>query len=84
MAPEPINVSSARAAELFQGKAASTIKDLMVENSQLSAVVEVLTQRVQEQEQALQDFRNRDMSQRMASAETLPRDPSPPQDASAV
>lgn len=39
---DAIQVPQARANEIFQGKAAATIKDLMVEVSQLSAVAEQL------------------------------------------
>lgn len=76
--PEPLQISSARAAEIFQGKAATAIKDLMVENSQLSAVVEALNQQVQELQQVVTEYRQRDMSQRAASAETPGPDASPP------
>jgi hypothetical protein len=55
--PNQINVSSQRANEIFQGKAATAIKDLMVENSALSAVCEAVQQALSEKEAELTELR---------------------------
>lgn len=48
MSQSPIQVSQKRSNEIFQGKAGSTIAELMVENAQLTAIVESLSQQLSE------------------------------------
>jgi outer membrane murein-binding lipoprotein Lpp len=71
-----VNVSTARVNELFQGKASSTIRDLMVENAQLQAVVEVLSTELQGARQQLAQYEARARHQAGVSSP----DPAPPQD----
>jgi hypothetical protein len=71
-----VNVSTARVNELFQGKAASTIKELMVENAQLQAVVEVLSTELQSARQQVATFEAKARLQAGASSP----DPGSPQD----
>lgn len=52
-----IQISSARANELFQGKAGDTITKMMVENSQLQAVAEALNQELQTARQTTEALR---------------------------
>jgi hypothetical protein len=52
-----IQISSARANELFQGKAGDTITRMMVENSQLQAVIEAVNQELQTTRQTLEAVR---------------------------
>jgi len=55
--PETVQVPQQRATEIFQGKAATTIKDLMVENSQLSAIAEQLGKELQAERSAHRETR---------------------------
>lgn len=71
-----VNVSTARVNELFQGKASAAIKDLMVENAQLQAVVEVLSTELQEARRQVATFEAR---ARQQASTPLP-EPAPPQD----
>jgi hypothetical protein len=71
-----VNVSTTRVNELFQGKAASTIKELMVENAQLQAVVEVLSTELREARQQVAQLQ----AKARQSAGVSSPDPAPPQD----
>lgn len=75
-----VNVSTARVNELFQGKAASTIKTLMVENAQLQAVVEALSTELQTARQQVATF---EAKARQQAVPTTPN-PAPPQDTDAT
>lgn len=76
--PESIQVANTRVAEIFQGKAASTIKDLMVENAQLSAVAEALHQQLAEAQGQVRELKVK-LSEATMPVPSAPA-PAPPQD----
>jgi hypothetical protein len=71
-----VNVSTSRVNEIFQGKASSAIRDLMVENAQLQAVVEVVTEELRSARQQIATYEARARQQ----AASLSPEPFPPQD----
>jgi hypothetical protein len=76
---EAIQVSTTRANEIFQGKALSTIQDLMVENSQVSAVAEQLSQELQRERAAHMETKLKLGAAMGAQSNELPPDTAPPQ-----
>ena len=70
---DSIQVSTARANEIFQGKAATSIKDLMVEVSQLSAVAEQLQTELLAERAA-----HRETKLKLGSAMSATAPPEPP------
>lgn len=44
--PQPVQVSNTRVHEVFKGKTAAVISDLMQENAQLTAAAEAMQQRI--------------------------------------
>lgn len=70
--PDAIQVSTARVNEIFQGKAASTIRDLMVESSQLQGVIEAMQGQLQEATSQV-----RELQARLGATAGPPSAPSP-------
>lgn len=84
MSQDAIQVSNARVTEIFQGKASTAIKDLMVENAQLQAVVESLSQELQDARSQVQAYKQRDLVMMTSSNGSTPPEPATPQDATST
>ena len=78
-----VQVSNTRVTEIFQGKASTAIKDLMVENAQLQAVVETLGQELQDLRSQVAAYKQRDLGMRAKSNGSTPPEPATPQATSA-
>jgi hypothetical protein len=76
--PNPINVSQARADEIYRGKAAATINDLMVENARLTAIIEAIQEQLGTRELELRKAKSQ--ISELATANTDPSSPGSPQD----
>ena len=81
MSQDAIQVSQARVTEIFQGKASTAIKDLMVENAQLQAVVESLNVELRDLRSQVQAYKQRDLNMRASSNGSAPPELATPQDA---
>lgn len=74
--PGTIQVSTTRVNEIFQGKASTAIKDLMVENAQLQGILEALQAQLQEATSQVQELKVR-LGQEMGATAGPPSAPSP-------
>lgn len=83
--PHSINVSQERANEIFQGKASTAIKDLMVENATLTAVVEAAQEALRTMQENLAT-RELELRKALSTIDQLRLQPTPgspsPQDTS--
>lgn len=75
-----IQVSQARVTEIFQGKASTAIKDLMVENAQLQAIVESLNVELQDLRSQVRAHNQRNLGVRAFGNESSPPEAATPQD----
>lgn len=74
--PGTLQVSTTRVNEIFQGKASTAIKDLMVENAQLQGILEALQAQLQEATSQVQELKVR-LGQEMGATAGPPSPPSP-------